>query len=113
MSSRAEIINAVRAGQPSEIPLPDLSALAVVSPQPDLASFTAILDLIGAHWVRGTDITDAIAWIEANVPASAKIASTVSGLTGNVDLSSIAEPHALDGIHTAIVPGQFGVCENG
>ncbi|MDZ4288379.1 MAG: LUD domain-containing protein [Prosthecobacter sp.] len=112
-TSRAAILKAVRSAPYAEVPLPDLASLHAVSGAPSLEAFTATLDLIGARWIRGADLTDAIAWVEANVPASALIASTVSGLTGSIHLATISDPHALDGIHTAVVPGRFGVCENG
>jgi hypothetical protein len=51
--------------------------------------------------------------LRENVPSDAKIASTVAALPGNVDLSAIADPHDLEGTHTAIFPARFGVCENG
>ena len=111
--SRAEILKAVRAAQPAEVPPPDLAPLRAASGPATLDGFTATLEFIGARWVRGADITDAIAWVEANVPTAAKVASTVPGLTGNVDAAAITDPHALDGIHTAVLPGRFGVCENG
>jgi L-lactate dehydrogenase complex protein LldG len=113
ISSRNSILQAVRAVPSAEVPLPDLSALRAVSPEPSLDAYTATLELIGARWVRGANMTDAIAWVEANVPVGSPIASTVPGLTGNTDITGISDPHQLDGIHTAIVPARFGVCENG
>jgi L-lactate dehydrogenase complex protein LldG len=112
-AGRAEILKAVRAAQFAEVPLPNLRTLNSTTTPPQVAVFTAILEFIGARWVRGDDLTDAIAWVEANVPASAAIASTVPGLTGNVNLQAITDPHALDGVHTAVLRGRFGVCENG
>lgn len=112
-SSRASILQDVRAATATAIPLPDLSALAAVSPEASADALTATLDLIGARWVRGAELADAIAWVEAHVPAGAAIASSVPGLTGNIDLAAVNDPHQLDGIHTAIVPGRFAVCENG
>jgi len=80
---------------------------------PSLAEFIATLDLIGAQVIRGRSFSEAAAWLSENVPAQASTASRVVELPGTVDLSAIHDPHLLDGIHTAILPARFGVCENG
>jgi L-lactate dehydrogenase complex protein LldG len=110
--ARADILFAVRAAQAQELPLPDLTKFAPSSAA-SLDEFTSMLEFIGARWVRGASITDLIAWVEANIPAGATVVSTSPGLRGNLDLASITDPHDLDGIHTAVLPGRFGVCENG
>lgn len=112
-TSRAAILKAVRAAPYAEVPLPDLASLHAVSAAPTVESFTATLDLIGARWLRVADLTAVNDWLAANVPATALIASTVPRLSGTVELKGISDPHLLDGIHTAVVPGRFGVCENG
>jgi L-lactate dehydrogenase complex protein LldG len=43
-----------------------------------------------------------------------QIVSVVPGVgDANVDLASIEDPHALAGVDVAILPGEFGVAENG
>jgi len=85
----------------------DLPAIA------SLPEFIATLDLIGARVIRGHTMTEAATWLRENIPATASIASNIPELPGTLDLHIIADPHALDGIHTAILPARFGVCENG
>ncbi len=114
--SRASILQAVRAAQPqsaAEVPLPDLAPLHAVAAPASLDTFVATLELIGALCVRGPDLAAAAAWLLQNVPAGAATASSVAGLPGTVDLAAVADPHMLDGIHTAILPARFGVGENG
>lgn len=112
-SSRNAILDAVRAACADEVPLPDLTALKERPNAVTVEDYTGILEFIGARWVRGGGLPDVIAWVEANTPVGSRIASMVSGLSGNEDLSKVGDPHDLDGIHTAIVQGRFGVCENG
>lgn len=114
MSSRTDILQAIRSGQPQALPLPDLATLKVGGQMENsLPHFIAMLDFIGARVVRATRIEEAATWLREHVPTSAKIASRVPELPGNVDLASITDPHDLNGIHTAIFPARFGVCENG
>ncbi|HRJ08196.1 MAG TPA: LUD domain-containing protein, partial [Prosthecobacter sp.] len=51
--------------------------------------------------------------IAAALPAGQVIASTVPGLPGTLDPFAVSDPHDLRGVDTAVVPGRFGVCENG
>ncbi len=113
--SRATILNAIRQAQGSPTPLPEVPMAALKSlPRPaSLADFIATLDLIGARPVRASGYPEAALWLRENLPANAVIASAIPALPGTLDLAAIPDPHALDGIHTAILPARFGVCENG
>jgi L-lactate dehydrogenase complex protein LldG len=43
-----------------------------------------------------------------------KVASLVPGVPSrNIDLNMIQDPHELDGVEVAVIPGEFGVAENG
>ncbi len=42
-----------------------------------------------------------------------RIASAVPGVPGNVALEALADPHELEGIGLAVIPGAFAVAENG
>ena len=113
--SRATILAAVRQAQGSPLPSPEvpMAALHALPNDAGLPDFIATLDLIGARVIRSHSFTEAATWLRENVPAHASLASNISDLPGTLDLSSITDPHALDGIHTAILPARFGVCENG
>lgn len=115
MSSRTAILNAVRAAQeptqgaPASSRLPAFHFEATAS----LDSFIATLELIGARCLRSTSLDAANSWLRENVPAASQIASTVPEISSHIDLQAISDPHQLDGIHTAVLPARFGVCENG
>jgi L-lactate dehydrogenase complex protein LldG len=42
-----------------------------------------------------------------------RVASTVEGVPGNVDVSGVRDAHAIEGLGLAVVPGAFAVAENG
>ena len=111
--SRDRILQAVRAAQPEALPLPDLTPLQTLPKTPALADFTATLDFIGARWRRAADLAEVATALAAERPAGAAWASTVPGLAGSVDLAAVADPHDLGDLHAAVLPGRFGVCENG
>ncbi|GEP42299.1 LutC/YkgG family protein [Brevifollis gellanilyticus] len=114
MSSREAILGAIRSAQPKALSLPDLDALGVGGRmEGTLVNFIAMLDFIGARVVRAAKLEDATTWLRENIPVNEAIASTVPQLPGTVDLSGISDPHDLDGVHTAVFPARFGVCENG
>lgn len=111
--SRSSILAAVRAASPPPVPLPDLGPLHAASPAADVEAMVAVLEMIGARCVRGAGLAAAKTWLAENVPAGAGTASMVPGLPGTVDLAGTPSAHGLDGLHTAILPARFGVCENG
>jgi L-lactate dehydrogenase complex protein LldG len=112
--SRATILDAIRRAQPALKPLPEPAALGVGGRMENsIAQFVATLDFIGARVIRGRSLEEAALWLRENLPAEARLASTVPGLPGNVDLGVLADPHQLEGLHTAVFPARFGVCENG
>ncbi|MEN3943291.1 LUD domain-containing protein [Prosthecobacter sp. SYSU 5D2] len=113
--SRSTILTAIRQAQGTPVPMPE-AAVAALHDLPNAAGmpeFIATLDLIGARVIRGRSLAEAATWLRENVPATASLASTIPELPGTMDLTAISDPHALDGIHTAILPARFGVCENG
>lgn len=113
--SRTTILTAIRQAQGITVPMPE-AAVAALHDLPNVAGmpeFIATLDLIGACVIRGRSMAEAAIWLRENVPATASIASTIPELPGTLNLTVITDPHALDGIHTAILPARFGVCENG
>lgn len=113
--SRSSILSAIRQAQGTPAPMPEatVTALHDLPNAASLPDFIATLDLIGARVIRGHSFTEAATWLRENVPVTASMASTIPELPGTVDLMAITDPHALDGIHTAILPARFGVCENG
>jgi L-lactate dehydrogenase complex protein LldG len=114
MSSRDEILLAIRKHLPEAMPLPDLDGPWIQYPDP-IAQFASVLEMIGGRCVRVPNMAAITAELETlPVYVSAKqVVSTIPGVgTPTVDLNAVADPHALEDIDFAILPGQFGVAEN-
>lgn len=85
-------------------------------PGPDLAAaFARALEEAGGAVVEGTAGAD-----EAPVEAllaerfkGARVASTVPGVAGDVDLASISDPHELADLDVLVCRARLGVAENG
>jgi len=114
MTSRDEILSAVRKQLPEAMELPDLRGPWIEYPDP-IAQFASVLDMIGGKCICVPNL-DAIQAELALLPQYAtarQIVSAVPGVgTATVDLNAIDDPHALEDVDFAILPGQFGVAEN-
>jgi L-lactate dehydrogenase complex protein LldG len=80
-----------------------------------VARFAEALAAVAGRLVRVPDRTGlaaAVAALAAEVGA-ARVGSAVEGVPGNVDLDAIPDPHALEGLGLAVLPGAFAVAENG
>jgi L-lactate dehydrogenase complex protein LldG len=115
VSSRDEILRALRATTPRAVPLPDIPAMGIRFDDP-VARFLQALPEVGGAAVR-IPSRDALESELEKLPAyrdARKIASCIPGLTrANVDLSSITDPHQLADVDFAMLPGELGVAESG
>jgi len=114
MASREEILGALRAARPPAAPLPD--ARPAPTPLPDPAGrLAAAVAAVGGTLVRVPDaaaLAAEVVSLAARVGA-ASFASLVPGLPGTFPLAPDGDPHALDGLGLAVLPGDFAVAENG
>ncbi len=107
MSSRNAILDSLRKSvvPPASRPAPMIGT-RYADP---LKQFEETLTAVGGRLVRGGDLASLDVY--ANAP---KVASLVPGVPSrNVDLHAIQDPHELDGVDVAVIPGEFGVAENG
>ena len=115
MTSRDTILAAIRAQHRPAPELPDLVRPWIAYDDP-LAQFTSLLQIVGARCHRVADAA-AINPVLAGIPeiaAARQIVSLVPGVGApNVDLAAIDDPHQLETVDIAILPGEFGVAENG
>ncbi len=112
--SRETILRSIRQHLPQSSPLPDLTGPWIRYPDP-IAQFASVLEMIGGTCIRVPTVADIAAQLE-RIPAYASATKTLSlipeiGPT-NVAMDSIDDPHQLDDIDFAILPGHFGVAEN-
>ncbi len=114
MTGRDAILQALRRNAPPVSPLPEAVA-AVTYPDAE-KQFAEALAGVGGKLVRVRDLAALNAELAKLEPyaQARKIASLVPGAgKANVDLGALKDPHELEGIDVAIIPGEFGVAENG
>ncbi|HET7504743.1 MAG TPA: LUD domain-containing protein [Kofleriaceae bacterium] len=114
MASRDDILAALRRNAPSPADLPDLAGLGVTFPDP-LAQLAQAVAGVGGACVRVADLPAAHAAVTAlpQAAGATQIVSLVPGVgTSTLDLAAITDPHALDALDLAILPGQLAVAEN-
>jgi L-lactate dehydrogenase complex protein LldG len=113
--ARGAILAAIRSHALPPAPQPDFAG-PWIEYADRLTQFTKVLEGIGArvHHVANVAAIDAIL---ADIPELASAKQVVSLAPGagrtNVDLAAIDDPHQLADIDLAILPGAFGVAENG
>jgi L-lactate dehydrogenase complex protein LldG len=115
VTAREEILAALRRNAPRETPLPDLSRLGVRFADP-VHQFAESLKSVGGTCLVAVDRPAAQrALSELTVHRDAKrIASLVPWIVeGNVDLAALGDPHGLEGVELAVLPGELAVAENG
>ena len=115
MSSKSDILKAVRAHLIEAVDLPDLNEPGIEYPDPE-SQFIEVLTGVGGSCLKAASREQASAEL-AKIPAYAQAKKIVSLVPGvglpNVDLEVIADPHELEDIDFAVLPGQFAVAENG
>ena len=113
--SKSSILTAIR-GQPAPAaPLPLLDEAWIQYPDP-VAQFAAVVQAVGGSCLMVRDLqelNERLAELPAWKGAKEKV-SLVSGAgVSTLDLDSVSDPHDLEKVDFAILPGQFGVAENG
>lgn len=113
MSSREKILAAIRQNKPDSQPLPERIAFGE-RPADVVLQFKTVLQAIGATVVEAAGFEEVRAHVRETFPGFTNVAVTVTELTDLADFSlSVADPHDLEHVNLAILPGGFGVAENG
>lgn len=115
MNSKQAILTAIRRKSPPPAELPDLAGEWIRYEQP-VQQFAAVLESVGGRAVvvrTAAEINSQLAALPA-FRESRQICSLLPDVgPGNVELSAIADPHELESLDFAILPGEFAVAENG
>jgi L-lactate dehydrogenase complex protein LldG len=114
VDSRRRILDALRTASAPAAPAPELSRVGVRFEDPAARLADAVAAVAG-RLVRVPDpaaLPAAVAALAAQLGA-ARIGSAVEGVPGNVDLAAVDDPHGLEGLGLAVLPGAFAVAENG
>ena len=114
MTSKDQILAAIRRNRPAAAELPDLNRQWTCYAD-RRAQFVTVLESVGgqAMLARGrADFADQLRRLPFYSEMQ-KVASLVPGIdSSNIDLPAIDLPHALADVDLAILPGEFAVAEN-
>lgn len=111
MSSRHDILQAIRQNRPPPEPIPEVPVFT--SPPADLAgAFVQALEAVGGR-VLEAGAEEPEAAIAAAFPGLERVASMVPDVPGSVSLANVDDPHALATLDLFVCRGTLGVAENG
>ena len=109
--SKTAILAKIRANKPTSRPLPEVPAFQF--PDTDLFSaFTQLAEANASRCIQLAEPAEMEDFIRVQFPEAKQIASTYLPYQGNVNLSTIEDPHELKHLDLAIIPGELGVAEN-
>jgi L-lactate dehydrogenase complex protein LldG len=113
VAGRDEILARLRAARPPPVTLPDLGGFGIRYPDPRERFAQSVAEVGGACvQVRGP-LEDELMRISEYASAM-RVVSLVPGLRrANVDLATVTDPHGLHDVDFCVLPGEFGVAENG
>lgn len=113
MNSKEYILERVNKNKPAQTPLPEIGIFD--NKDRDLvALFKENLQSVGGLAIELMPGEDVDFHIRANFPDMKNICSLIDGISqANVNAEAISDPHDLQHIDLAIIPGEFGVAENG
>ncbi len=115
MTSREKILAAVRSNRPAPAELPPLDN-AWTTFADRYQQFAATIESVGGHCFAVENVEQLNRALD-DIPAYKSAKQIVSLVPGagrpNFDPGAVDDPHELASVDFAILPGQFGVAENG
>ena len=113
MSSRDDILQAIRQNKPALQALPALPAFPR-QPGDLLASFKSMLQAISAQVIEVVDVSEIAPALAVRYPDLDHVGSAVPDyVAGTMPLAEIGDPHALAPLDLFVCAGSLGVAENG
>jgi L-lactate dehydrogenase complex protein LldG len=112
--SRRRVLDALRTASAPPGPTPDLSRVGVRWDDP-IARLAEAVTAVAGRLVRVADraaLAPAVAALAAELNVT-RIGSAVPEVPGTLDLAAVRDPHALEGLGLAVLPGALAVAENG
>lgn len=111
--SRDKILAAIKKNKPDSFPLPEIP-LFEDNGCNLLKTFKAATLAIAGQVVELSNKNELDDFLRSHFPSTKKIASTIKGLSVcNVHPEEIDDPREFKEVDVAVLPGQFGVAENG
>ena len=114
MTSRDEILTAVRRQLSQSSPLPDLDGRWISYSDP-FAQYASVLEMIGGRCLRvasESEIARELATLPQFASAKQVLSLVPAALPGTVTMEQINDPHQLFDIDFALLPGGVAVAEN-
>jgi L-lactate dehydrogenase complex protein LldG len=114
VAARDEILAALRAAVPAPVPLPEIGRMEAVR-YPDLRErFAKSVVEVGGRCVTVEGPLEAALMGIPEYASARKVVSLVPGVgKSNVELASVADPHALHDVDFCVLQAELGVAENG
>lgn len=113
MSSREQILNAIRQGKPEFLPLPGQIGFAGTYPHV-AEQFVTVLKFIGGNLVAVNGMDDVQAYLQQHFDLTMPVVSLVEEVTvGNVFPALADDPHQFEDLHLVLLRANLGVAENG
>jgi L-lactate dehydrogenase complex protein LldG len=114
MAARDTILAALRRAARA-VPIPELAHLGAPAADP-VAAFASALEGVAGVPIRAADRAaagQALAELPVWRDARRKVSLVADVGAGDVDVDAIADPHDLEGVDVAVLPGTVAVAENG
>src|SRR5438094_10337048 len=112
MNSREKVLAAVSRNQPSTRALPSLAHLQPIRYEDKKAQFITVVEGIGAKVQAVSNYEAVTEYITQHFTEGDQYITTIPALTGIPQLTSNPDPHTLENLEVAVIPGLFGVAEN-
>lgn len=113
MSSRENILSAIKQNQPDLVPMPSLTVFQN-SDAPDIDRYINTLQGIGGKVITVKNESEIINILNEEFPLAQRIISTVESIPVSTESDwQQLKPGELESVDLAIIKAQFGVAENG
>lgn len=112
MSSRDNILAAVKANQPETMALPVIDEAGAIRFEDAAATFQKILEGIGGTVKATNDLNEIAYYIKEHFTEGNRYVTVMDELPGIEKADVAADAHELDGVEVAVIKGTFGVAEN-
>lgn len=111
MSSRDNILKAVKANQPARLNLPDV-VINSIAYDDVVTKFASVLSGIGGVVIEASSFEEVAASVKGTFHDGKRIVSMIPELA-LTSLPITNDPHLLENVELAIITAEFGVAENG
>lgn len=114
MNSRNQILSAIRQQTVPDTALPDLSTESFQTFPDPVAQFQLMVTQVGGTSHEIESLSQMADYLDMQTALdSQRVVSLVDGFPGNLSLDEIDQPAELNQLELAVLPGRFGVAENG